>query len=86
MKRLIAGVLLVLAACQPRPRYIWYGNETVQELRAQLNAVPAGIPIRLEFRDSIGKKWMHVIPETPLAGRGFQFTPLNKSQVCPPIC
>jgi hypothetical protein len=60
----------------------WFEGETVEELRAQLNAAGAGA--RLEVRQHGEDMTLHVVPAgvVPLEGSGG----LNKSHICPPDC
>ncbi len=84
MKRLALAAMLLLTACPGRPDYVTFPDETVDSLRDQLNV--SG-PAALRFYDSAGKYWMRVIPtDTGIRRAVPVFVPLNKSEICPPLC
>ena len=68
----------------PGQPFHWFGPETVDALREQLNAAGS---CRLEVHQRGGALWLHVVPEgVTTEAAAAKVVPLNKSHLCPPDC
>lgn len=63
--------------------FLWFGWETVAQLRAQLLTVTAA---RLEIHDDGREVTLVVVPEEADGAKGKPLQPLNESHWCPPDC
>ena len=67
-------------------RYTWFGPETVQQLKAHLNAAGEGAILKVQGQRE--KMTLEVLDTDPANAEAKVSVggPLNEAHICPPIC
>lgn len=84
-------------APKPRTKKVnhkwWFGPETLDELRKDLNALPVGsgrLDVEMDEHSKTRDMTLTIVPDekdvAQIAAVGHVFAPRNKSHYCPPDC